>query len=97
MEALAGACGILRKFPALAEIPVGLSAWTDLTGVSGEVRGKITADGGRYAGRMAKTGFEPYEKEGEIMSGHRRFLSIVRKYKEGIPDFFLFRGPALQH
>lgn len=93
MEALVGACGILRKFPALAEIPVGLSARTDLTGV----RGKITADGGRYAGRMAKTGFEPYEKEGEIMFIHRRLLSIVRKYKEGIPDFFLFRGPALQH
>ena len=50
MEALVRACGILRKFPALAEIPVGLSAWTDPARVSGEVRGKITADGDSYAG-----------------------------------------------
>lgn len=61
------------------KIPVNLSAWMDLTRAPDFMREKIRKDMKDEISGNSKTGFSPYQKDGEIYFDQRWLLTIGEK------------------
>ncbi len=75
---LAGKNHMSITYCEMIRMPVNLNAWMDVTKVSEEKRKSIQAAMAEDISGGQKTGFEPYEKEGQIMFDHR-WLQIIAK------------------
>lgn len=78
-EILADQNGFIIEYSKINFIPIKLTSWMELTNVPEDKKIVISSAMLEDIEGGTKTGFEPYEQDGQIMFNHRWFQMIARK------------------